>query len=134
MPMPLDGEAIYGAAKDVPGVVIVTLGTGIGSAIINDGVLVNSELSHLEIDSHDAETQACGSEDRSEARLGHMGGPSQRFSHVECSSPRPFRYWWRVSANLKFLPLLNLRTLLSPAAMYTAGIVGAKLTGHACGS
>ena len=35
------GEAIYGAARGVPGVVIVTtLGTGIGSAIINDGILL----------------------------------------------------------------------------------------------
>ena len=54
------GEAIYGAARGVPGVVIVTtLGTGIGSAIINDGILLpNSELGHLEVDGHDAETQA----------------------------------------------------------------------------
>ncbi len=35
------GEVRYGAAKDVPGLVLMTtLGTGIGSAIIYDGVLV----------------------------------------------------------------------------------------------
>ena len=47
----------YGAAQGRDGLVIVTtLGTGIGSALLCDGVLVpNSELGHLEIDGHDAE-------------------------------------------------------------------------------
>ena len=47
-------ELRYGAAKGVDGLVILTtLGTGIGSALIYDGVLVpNSELGHLEIDGH----------------------------------------------------------------------------------
>ena len=53
-------EVRYGAAKGRSGLVIVTtLGTGIGSAFLHDGVLVpNSELGHLEIDGHDAETRA----------------------------------------------------------------------------
>mgnify|MGYP000482707525 CR=1 FL=1 len=53
-------EVAYGAAKDHPGTVIVTtLGTGIGSAVIVDGTLVpNTELGHLEINGHDAETRA----------------------------------------------------------------------------
>jgi len=43
-------EMIYGAGADEPGVVILlTFGTGIGSAIFHDGILVpNSELGHLE--------------------------------------------------------------------------------------
>jgi polyphosphate glucokinase len=43
-------EVRYGAARDVGGVVLLlTFGTGIGSALINDGVLVpNTELGHLE--------------------------------------------------------------------------------------
>ena len=51
-------EVVYGAAKGVPGTIIVTtLGTGIGSAVVVDGTLVpNTELGHLEIDSHDAES------------------------------------------------------------------------------
>ena len=41
---------------------MTTLGTGIGTALIYDGVLVpNSELGHLEIDGHDAETRAASS-------------------------------------------------------------------------
>lgn len=53
-------EAAYGAAQGHRGLVIVTtLGTGIGSAIIHDGVLVpNSELGHLEVDGAVAETRA----------------------------------------------------------------------------
>ena len=45
-------ENFYGAAKDTDGLVLVTtLGTGIGTAVINDGVLVpNSELGHIEVD------------------------------------------------------------------------------------
>ena len=56
-------EVRYGAARAARGLVIVTtLGTGIGSAIVYDGVLVpNSELGHLEIDGHDAERRAASS-------------------------------------------------------------------------
>jgi polyphosphate glucokinase len=53
-------ETEFGAAKGVGGLVILTtLGTGIGSALIYDGVLVpNAELGHIEIDGHDAESRA----------------------------------------------------------------------------
>ena len=56
-------EVRYGAARGRSGLVIVTtLGTGIGSAMVHDGVLVpNSELGHLEIDGHDAESRAANS-------------------------------------------------------------------------
>lgn len=53
-------EVAFGAAKDVPGVVMVlTFGTGIGSALLLDGKLVpNFELGHLEIRGKDAEKRA----------------------------------------------------------------------------
>ena len=56
-------EVHYGAAKDHPGLVLLTtLGTGIGTAIVYRGVLVpNSELGHIEVDGHDAETRAASS-------------------------------------------------------------------------
>src|SRR3954453_12632993 len=56
-------EVRYGAARGRRGLVIVTtLGTGIGSAMVHDGVLVpNSELGHLEVDGHDAESRAANS-------------------------------------------------------------------------
>ena len=56
-------EVRYGAGRGRKGVVIVlTFGTGIGSGLFIDGVLVpNTELGHLEIDGHDAETKAAAS-------------------------------------------------------------------------
>jgi polyphosphate glucokinase len=53
-------EAAFGAAKDVPGsVMVLTFGTGIGSALLLDGRLVpNLELGHLEIRGKDAEQRA----------------------------------------------------------------------------
>lgn len=56
-------EAHFGAARDTSGVVVlVALGTGIGTAVINDGRLVpNSEFGHLVLDGLDAETYAAAS-------------------------------------------------------------------------
>ncbi len=53
-------ETEYGAAKGRKGMVLLTtLGTGIGSALIVDGLLVpNTELGHLEVEGHDAEKKA----------------------------------------------------------------------------
>jgi polyphosphate glucokinase len=56
-------EAHYGAGKGQQGVVVlVTFGTGIGTAVINNGELVpNAELGHIEIDGVDAEVGAAAS-------------------------------------------------------------------------
>ncbi len=56
-------EFLYGAAHKRPGVVLMTtLGTGIGTALIVDGVLVpNTELGHISIDGVDAEENAAES-------------------------------------------------------------------------
>ncbi len=53
-------EVRFGAGRDVKGVVLlVTLGTGIGSALFLDGRLVpNTELGHIEIRGKDAELRA----------------------------------------------------------------------------
>ncbi len=56
-------EMRFGAGRDHQrGVVFMcTLGTGIGSALFVDGKLVpNTELGHIEINGHDAESQASG--------------------------------------------------------------------------
>ena len=55
-------EVNYGAARDVHGVVLVlALGTGIGSALFVDGKLVpNTELGHLEFGGMEAEARASG--------------------------------------------------------------------------
>lgn len=125
-------EVAYGAAKDVPGTVIVTtLGTGIGSAVIVDGTLVpNTELGHLEIDGHDAETQASsGQKTLQDLSWKKWAKRLQRYyGHVEMLfSPDLFVVGGGVSKkHEKFLPLLDLRTPIVPAALFnTAGIVGA---------
>ena len=55
-------ELRYGAARDVPGtVLLLTLGTGIGSALFTDGKLVpNTEFGHLQVAGREAEKRASG--------------------------------------------------------------------------
>ena len=55
-------EMTFGAGRDRSGVVIVvTIGTGLGSALFIDGHLVpNTELGHLEMNGIDAERRASG--------------------------------------------------------------------------
>ena len=55
-------ELRYGAARGVPGtVLLLTLGTGIGSALFIDGRLVpNTEFGHLEVKGREAELRASG--------------------------------------------------------------------------
>jgi polyphosphate glucokinase len=55
-------ELRYGAARDVPGtVLLLTLGTGIGSALFVDGKLVpNTEFGHLQVAGREAEHRAAG--------------------------------------------------------------------------
>jgi polyphosphate glucokinase len=55
-------EVHYGAGRDVAGTVLVlTLGTGIGSAMFIDGKLVpNTELGHLQVAGKEAEHRAAG--------------------------------------------------------------------------
>jgi polyphosphate glucokinase len=55
-------ELRYGAARDVSGtVLLLTLGTGIGSALFVDGRLVpNTEFGHLQVAGREAEKRASG--------------------------------------------------------------------------
>lgn len=126
------GEVAYGAAKGMEGTVIVTtLGTGIGSALIVDGTLVpNTELGHLEIDGHDAETRASSAQkDLQELSWKKWAKRLQRYySHLEMLfSPDLFVVGGGVSKkHEKFLPRLELRAPIVPAQLLnTAGIVGA---------
>jgi polyphosphate glucokinase len=56
-------EVVYGAGRGHRGLVMmVTFGTGIGTALIHDGRLIpNAELGHIEIDGRDAESHAAAS-------------------------------------------------------------------------
>jgi polyphosphate glucokinase len=125
-------EVHYGAAKDHPGLVLVTtLGTGIGSAIIHRGVLVpNSELGHLEIDGHDAESQAASSvKDKQGLSYEKYAKRLQRYYEVveKLFWPDLFVVGGGISKDSdKFLHLLKLNADIVPAKLLnTAGIVGA---------
>jgi polyphosphate glucokinase len=127
-------EVRYGAAKGRGGLVIVTtLGTGIGSAMVYDGVLVpNSELGHLEIDGHDAEKRAASSakerEDLSwEEWAERLTTYYRRLEDL--FSPELFVVGGGVSKKAeKFLPLIDIETeIIAAELLNAAGIVGAAL-------
>jgi len=125
-------EANFGAAKDEDGLVILTtLGTGIGSALIYDGVVVpNTELGHLELDGHDAESRAAYSAmEREELSWEQWAERLQRYyAHVEfLFSPDLFIVGGGVSKHHEhFLPRLELKTPIVPAVhRNNAGILGA---------
>jgi polyphosphate glucokinase len=110
---------------------MTTLGTGIGAAMIYDGVLIpNAELGHLEIDGFDAEKRASGVvREREGLSYPEWAERLQRYySHVEMLfSPELFIVGGGVSkSHEKFLPLLTLRTPIVPAKLLNkAGIMGA---------
>lgn len=127
-------EAVYGAAKGVSGAVIVTtLGTGIGAALILDGKLwPNAELGHLEIDGFDAETQASAGQKTKHGWSYEEWIPrlQRYYSHLEMLlCPDVLIVGGGVSENHElFLPHLRLNAPIYPAALRnTAGIVGAAL-------
>jgi len=127
-------EVRYGAAKGRSGLVIVTtLGTGIGSALVYDGVLVpNSELGHLEIDGHDAEKRAASSIKEKED-LSYEEWAKRLTTYYrkleQLFSPELFVVGGGVSKKAdKFLPLIDIDTEIIPAELLNAaGIVGAAL-------
>lgn len=130
-------ENFYGAAKDTDGLVLVTtLGTGIGTAVINDGVLVpNSELGHIEVEGHDAETRAAHSaKEREELSYGKWAKRLTKYytSLENLLWPDLFVVGGGVSKKAeKFLPLLDIRTPIVPAKLENAaGIVGAARLAH----
>ena len=125
-------EVKFGAAAGHPGLVLLTtLGTGIGSAILYRGVLVpNSELGHLEIDGRDAETRAASSvKDREGLSYEKWAKRLQRYYEVVEALlwPDLIVVGGGVSKDAdKFLPLIKINAEMVPAQLRnTAGIVGA---------
>ncbi len=127
-------EMRFGSGRDTRGVVVtVTLGTGIGTAVFNDGVLVpNSEYGHLMIDGTEAEDLASGHA-RDSLPWEHWG------RHLEVVLREFERLIWPdlfiigggISAEFRqFCASLDIRTPVVAAAMGNdAGIVGAALAG-----
>ena len=127
-------EARFGAARDQRGLVLVTtLGTGIGTALLLDGKLVpNSELGHLEIDGHDAESRAASSaRENEDLSWEEWAARLQRYYGVveDLLWPSLIVVGGGVSKKAdKFLPRLDLHTEIVPAQLLNeAGIVGAAL-------
>jgi polyphosphate glucokinase len=128
-------EMEFGAGKGVVSTVLMlTLGTGIGSALFIDGILVpNTEFGHIEIRGKDAEKRAAES-----ARESHelswdkwAGRVGEYLQHIEALlSPSLIILGGGVSKQSdKFLPLLTgIQARIVPAAMLNdAGIVGAAM-------
>ncbi|MFF7308750.1 polyphosphate--glucose phosphotransferase [Streptomyces sp. NPDC008137] len=134
-------EMHFGAGRGRHGTVIVlTLGTGIGSAVFIDGALVpNTELGHLELDGHDAEKRA-SSKAREDHDMTWEHWASHRvrkyLAHVEMLfSPELFIIGGGVSRKShKFLPHIEgIEAEIVPAQLQNnAGIVGAAMraAGH----
>jgi polyphosphate glucokinase len=127
-------ELRYGAARGQAGLsILTTLGTGIGSAMLYDGVLIpNSELGHVQRAKHgkDAEAWAAYSVMEREALTWERWAERLQwyYSHIEfLFSPDLFIVGGGVSKNAdQFLPLLDLKTPIVPAVhRNNAGIIGA---------
>jgi polyphosphate glucokinase len=125
-------ELHYGAARGEHGLVIVTtLGTGIGSALIHDGRLVpNSELGHLEMDGQEAEKSAASSIMVRENLTWeeYIERLQRYYAMIErLFSPDLIVVGGGISRDSdEFLPHLRLRAPIVPAQLRNrAGIIGA---------
>ncbi|MGH9243813.1 MAG: polyphosphate--glucose phosphotransferase [Acidimicrobiales bacterium] len=127
-------EMKFGAGKGRDGVVLlVTLGTGIGTAVFLDGKLLpNTELGHIEMNGKDAETQAA-ERVRIEKNLSWKRYARRLDDYL---GRLEFLLWpdliiigGGASQDAdKFIPRLNRRTEVVPAALRNdAGIVGGAL-------
>ncbi|HYZ56893.1 MAG TPA: ROK family protein [Streptosporangiaceae bacterium] len=131
-------EMTFGAGLGEPGTVLmVTFGTGIGSALFINGILVpNTEFGHLEIHGKDAEKRAS-----EHAKVKHhmswkewAGNVDEYLHHVEALlSPQLIIIGGGISRESeKFIPLLTgLHARVVPATLHNdAGIVGAAMSAH----
>jgi polyphosphate glucokinase len=130
-------EVEFGAADGHKGtVLVVTLGTGIGSALIANGRLVpNTEFGHLEIDGYDAEKRAADSaREREDLDWKAWGERLTRyFGHLEnLVWPDLIVVGGGVSKKFdRWSPYVDSRTPIVPATLLNeAGIIGAALLAH----
>jgi polyphosphate glucokinase len=125
-------EMRYGLGAGRAGVVVLlTFGTGIGSALFQDGKLVpNTEFGHLEVDGHDAEKKAAASV-KDEKNLSWEEWAHRVSKYLRTLEgliwPDLIIAGGGVSKKADhWLPLLDVRTEVVAAALKNdAGIVGA---------
>ncbi len=127
-------EMAFGAGRGRQGVVLlITIGTGLGSALFIDGKLVpNTELGHIEMDGGDAELRASDAA-RQREKLSWKRW-TQRFNRYlsmleHLFSPNLFILGGGASKDYeKFIPRLTLWCEVQPAQLLNeAGIIGAAL-------
>jgi len=127
-------EMAFGAGKDQSGTVImITLGTGIGSAIFYGGrLLPNTEFGHMKIKGEDAEARASDA-----ARVRENLSWEEYAKRLNRFLTRMEKLFWPdlfiigggISKNSdKYVPLLTLETkVVNAQFLNEAGIVGAAL-------
>jgi polyphosphate glucokinase len=127
-------EMEFGAGKGRSGtVMMVTLGTGIGSALFVDGTLVpNTELGHLEVHGKKAEHRASEKvREDNDLSWKHWADELQKVlaTYEALLGPDLFIVGGGISKKSdKFFPHLDLRAEIVPAQLLNqAGIVGAAL-------
>lgn len=134
-------EVTFGAGKGVRGVVMmITIGTGLGSALFIDGKLVpNTELGHIEVECNEAESIASDVV-RKQQDLSWKKWAKRLDKYLNTLENLFFPDLMilgggAVKKQDQFLPLLTLHTRVIPAELGNdAGIVGAALAAkHAIG-
>ena len=127
-------EERYGAGKGNSGlVVLLTFGTGIGSAVIHNATLIpNTEFGHLEVGGKEAEQRAASSvKERNDWSYETWAKQVTRVlvAIENVMWPDLFIAGGGISRKAdKWVPLLQNRTPVVPAALQnTAGIVGAAM-------
>jgi polyphosphate glucokinase len=130
-------EMRYGAGRGRDGVVLMlTFGTGIGSALFVNGTLVtNTEFGHIQVDGEDGERRAsAAAKDRHELSYPEWAERVDRYLDVLEGSlwPDLIIVGGGVSKKAhKWVPLLSTRTPMVPAELLNnAGIAGAALAAH----
>ncbi|NLE79535.1 MAG: ROK family protein [Rhodococcus sp.] len=127
-------EDALGAGRDVDGVVVLlTFGTGIGSAVLHNGELLpNTEFGHLEVDGKEAEHRAASSV-KTAKNLSYKAWSKEVTRILERIEallwPDLFIAGGGISRkHEKWIPHLKNRTEVVPAALLNAaGIVGAAM-------
>jgi len=128
-------EMTFGAGVGEKGTVLMlTFGTGIGSALFTDGLLVpNTEFGHIEIHGHDAESRASErAKELKDLSWGKWAGRVDEYlQHIEALlSPHLIIVGGGISKQSeKWVPrLTGIRARIVPAALLNdAGIVGAAM-------
>ena len=127
-------EMAFGAGRDAKGIVLMlTLGTGIGSGLFVDGTLVpNTELGHLVLHGDKAEAYAAASARKRDNLAWHVWAQrvQEYLDHVEfLFAPDLIIIGGGISRPKKvpkYLPLLQTKARIVPAQLQNeAGIIGA---------